>query len=266
MTNHRLLCLIVIKRKTQNAFTLIELLVVVAIIAIMAALLFPAVNSASAKATRTACSNHLRQINLGLRMYTDDFSEFSPNTPATNLTPSLANFVAFTGYKQLMKHNVGLSGPSSPQDKIFACPADKFYFDGTVNGSGYVARGVHEESFTDYSSYAFNAGTTNPVLGAFSPGLAGRKLSSIRNPSRTILVTEISALFPHSWHNPKRPLSAANAVFNDAQNMVSFVDGSVRYIKIHWRTNRVVLGGVSYVMNAADYDPPADYDYQWSGD
>lgn len=240
---------------------------VIAIIAILAALLLPAVTSVKGKAKRTTCSNHLRQINLGLRMYTDDFSDFSPNTPATNPAPSLENFVAFTGYKKLMKHNVGLKGPSSPQDKIFACPADTFYFNGTLSGPAYVARGFHEESFTDYSSYAFNAGTTNPVLGAFSPGLAGRKLTSVKNPTRTILVTEIPALFPSSWHNPKRPPSSPeNMAFNDAQNMVSFVDGHVRYLKIHWRTNRIESGGISYVMNAADYDPPAGYDYQWSGD
>ena len=251
--------------KFENAFTLVELLVVIAIIAILAALLLP-ISRVKDKARRATCSNNLKQINLGLRMYTDDFSDLSPSTPATNTSPSLENFVAFTGYKKLMKSNIGLNGASSPQDKLFACPADTFYFDGTL-GQGYVARGFHEESFTDYSSYAFNAGTTNPVLGAFSPGLAGRKISSIKHPGRTILVTEIPALFPHSWHNPKRPLSSAqNAVFNDAQNGVSFVDGHVSYIKIHWRTNRVESGGISYVMNASDFDPPAGYNYQWSGD
>ena len=253
--------------KPARAFTLIELLVVIAIFAILGALLFPVISSTKAKAKRAICLSNLKQINLGLRMYTDDFSDFSPSTPATNSSPALENFIAFTGYKKLMKGNVGLNGASSPHDKLFACPADTFYFDGTLNGRGYVGHGLHEESFTDYSSYAFNAGTTNPVLGAFSPGLAGRKISSINNPSRTILVTEIPALFPHSWHNPKRPLSSAqNAVFNDAKNVVSFVDGHVRYIKIHWRTNRIESGGISYVMNSADYDPPAGYDYQWSGD
>jgi len=57
-----------------------------------------------------------------------------------------------------------------------------------------------------------------------------------------------------------------NATFNDAKNMVSFVDGHVNYIKIYWNTNRVLSGGTSYITTAADYDPPAGYDYQWSGD
>ena len=250
-----------------GAFTMIELLVVIAIIAILAALLLPVINRAQQKARRTTCSNNLKQINVGLRMYTDDFSDFSPSIPATNAAASMENFVAFTGYKRLMKNNVGLSGPSSPQDKIFACPADRFYFDGTLNGRGFVAEGIHEQSFTDYSSYAFNAGTTNPVLGRMSPGLAGRKLSSVKNPSRTILLMEIPALFPSSWHDPKRPVShPANQMFNDAQNMISFVDGHTSYLRIHWPTNRVESGGVSYVMNSIDFNPPAGYEYQWSAD
>lgn len=132
--------------KPATAFSLIELLVVIAILAILAALLFPAIGRANDKAKRATCSNNLRQINLGLRMYTDDFSDFSPNTPATNPSPSLENFVAFTGYKKLIKANGGLNGASSPHDRLFACPADTFYFDGTLNGQGYVARGLHEES------------------------------------------------------------------------------------------------------------------------
>ena len=251
--------------KFRNAFTLIELLVVIAIIAILAALLLPALSRAKDKSKRTVCINNLRQINQGLRMYTDDFSDFSPNTPATNSSPSLENFVAFTGFKKLMKGNVGLNGASSPKDKLFACPADTFYFDET-SSQGYVREGYHEQSFTDFSSYAFNAGTTNPILGRFSPGLAGRKITSIKNPSKTILITEITALFPSSWHQPKLPLSPENLVFGDAKNVVSFVDGHVNYIRIYWSTNRVESGGISYILDASDYDPPASYDYKWSAD
>ena len=65
--------------KTGNGFTLIELLLVIAVIAILAALLFPAISATKAKAQRTACLNNLKQINLGVRMYSDDSSDATPS-------------------------------------------------------------------------------------------------------------------------------------------------------------------------------------------
>jgi len=202
-------------RRAQAAFTLVELLVVIAVIAILTALLLSVLSRAKAGAKRTACLENLRQINLGLRMYSDDSSDYSPKTPHTNNLPSLANIIDFTGFKEVMKHNVGLNGPSSAQDKIFACPADIFYYDLVTNGQPYVAQGIHEQVFSDYSSYGFNGATgTNPVSGR-PASIAGRKISSIKSPARTLLVFEIPAIFPYSWHEPKRPLSPENAVFND---------------------------------------------------
>lgn len=166
-----------------------------------------------------------------------------------------------------MKRNVGLNGPSSAQDKIFACPADTFYYNLVPGGQPYVAQGIHEQSFTDYSSYGFNGATgTNLISGRPPPSIAGKKISSIKNPAKTLLVFELPAIFPYSWHEPKRPFSVENSVFNDAKNMASFVDGHVNYIKFYWNSNRMTVGGVSYTTDAVDYDPPAGYDYQWSGD
>ncbi len=57
-----------------------------------------------------------------------------------------------------------------------------------------------------YSSYGFNGGNFpigTPHVPRW-PGIAGRKLSSIKDPVKTVLVIEFAALLPYSWHNPVR--------------------------------------------------------------
>ena len=64
----------------RRAFTLIELLVVIAIIAILAALLLPALAGAKQRAWTTSCTSNLRQVGLGMRMFADDNNEFYPES------------------------------------------------------------------------------------------------------------------------------------------------------------------------------------------
>jgi type II secretory pathway pseudopilin PulG len=248
------------KNSTANpmrGFTLVELLVIIGTIAILATILLPVLASAKARAQRTTCLNNLKQINLGIRLYADENSDMSPN---------LGNWTYIT-YREAIKGYAGLTGPSSPNDRIFACPVDTSYV--TVTNLGVVVPfGRHMQSFFDYSSYAFNGANlvTNYSQLLFPegfPGIGGQKISSIKNPVRTLLAQEAACLLPWSWHRPQPPSAPGVLSFNNAWNIVSYVDGHANYTRIYWNSTLVYPDGA---WSFADfYDPPPSYDYQWSG-
>jgi prepilin-type processing-associated H-X9-DG protein len=217
------------------------------------------------KAQRTVCLNNLRQISLGVRMYSDDSHDASPSPGSAGLPPGRMDTL-YSGYKALMKSYVGLNNASSPRDKLFACPADVFNIGAVLDDQAHLFQNVkkscHDLSSFDYSSYVFNGGDN--VIRHFEgksftiPGLTGVKLGSVRHPDRTVLLAEVAATVPYSWHDPLSHGAGIppGTIYNDSKNMVSFVDGHVSYIKMYYK----------YPVCACLTNPPAGYAYQWTPD
>src|SRR5438046_2522622 len=147
----------------KRAFTLIELQVVIALIAILAALLLPALSKAKARAQRIQCVAQLKQLGLGIQMFASDHNDTYP--PAVYRT---GDYQYQLSWDDLIHRNIGGTdadadlevGVTSTEKvpKILKCPADR------------VELSIWWAPFATRRSYSMNfAGTMDLLAGAVMP-------------------------------------------------------------------------------------------------
>lgn len=187
----------------KSGFTLIELLIVIAIIAILAAILFPVFATAREKARQSTCESNLRQMGLATLQYVQDYDEIEPVGYATNT----AQTIEYEWFGLIAPYISG--GVSGEESGILGCPSAPNAFNaalvtGTVQFAGMAySMNVH-----------VGGGGSSDTLGY----VAAVPYSQFTHPAETIVYADADQI-PHT--SGGKTFYTSNTTFYDNPGSVN---------------------------------------------
>lgn len=205
------------RRTASRAFTLIELLIVIAILAVLAGLLFPVFARAREKSRQTACASNLKNLGLAILLYTQDHDGQSP------LAAYATADLDFLTWHDIIE-------PYAKNREIGHCPSSPLR---KADAGGKVT-----------THFGYNAHYLTTIAPDFSnaSGHTGVSLAAVARPAEVVLLTDARASLQPSWCGDDGkfllPPSQQDThcwgrpnFLHDAGCTVLWVDGHVRWRK-----------------------------------
>jgi prepilin-type N-terminal cleavage/methylation domain-containing protein/prepilin-type processing-associated H-X9-DG protein len=213
----------------KKGFTLIELLVVVAIIAILAALLLPALSSAKGKGRQIACVNHLKQLSIAAQIYTaDNDGRLVQNLPASRDTNSwvVGNLKIANNATNQTLIKLGKIFPYANNVEVYRCPADNSQVGGVRRARSYSMNGwLGSREMEMY-----------PYTGGYRTFVRDHELAAAGASKLWVFLEEHEATLDDGWFlvtmDDSRPFASAPAIRHGHSYDLAFADGHAESYKL----------------------------------